>query len=145
MIKVYVDGACSGNPGPGGWAAIVVNTDTGQTFQKHGGEAETTNNRMEITAAISGLTAALGRYGEAISESGVEIISDSQYVVNTMSRGWQRNKNTDLWDILEYLSEGIKITWTWVRGHNGDPYNEMCDRLAVRSKNEVIRANSNQR
>ncbi len=122
MINIYTDGSCEGNPGPGGWGAIVE--QDGQSRELSGREARTTNNRMEIMAAIKGL--------EATPEgSSVTLHSDSRYLVNTMTRGWKRNVNTDLWERLDALVAGRSVTWQWVRGHAGHPQNERADQLAT--------------
>ena len=122
MIDIYTDGSALGNPGPGGWAAIVM--DGAATTHHSGGESRTTNNRMEITAAIKGL--------ESVPEGeSVRIHSDSQYVVNTMTRNWKRRANTDLWAMLDAEVARHDVEWRWVRGHAGNPYNEQADRLAV--------------
>ena len=122
MIEIYTDGSALDNPGPGGWAAILI--DGSVTSHVSGGERRTTNNRMEITAAIKGL--------EAVSEGkSVKIFSDSQYVVNTMTRNWKRRANTDLWAMLDAEVARHDVEWQWVRGHVGNRYNEEADRLAV--------------
>ena len=135
-VEIYTDGACSGNPGPGGWAAILKYGE----FRKElsGGDSATTNNRMEITGAIEGLS--------ALKEPcRVKLYSDSQYLVRAInegwaerwrSRGWMRTKtdpalNSDLWEKLLVLLEKHDVEFIWVRGHNGHPENERCDRLAV--------------
>ena len=135
-VDIYTDGACSGNPGPGGWAAILKYGE----FRKElsGGDSATTNNRMEITGAIEGLS--------ALKEPcRVKLYSDSQYLVRAInegwaerwrSRGWMRTKtdpalNSDLWEKLLVLLEKHDVEFIWVRGHNGHPENERCDRLAV--------------
>ena len=121
MIEVYTDGSCIGNPGPGGWAAVIVTDGSKRTL--HGQEERTTNNRMEITAAVEGL--------RAVTESAdVAVYSDSEYVVNTMTRGWKRNANKDLWARLDAEVAKRKVTWRWVKSHAGDPLNEEADRLA---------------
>lgn len=121
-IKLYTDGACSGNPGPGGWAAIIVN---GDYIHKISGSAEsTTNNRMEIIAVIEGLKAFK-------NPSNVDIITDSAYVVNTMTKGWRRNKNQDLWNKLDDLIVKHNVRFTWVKGHASNEYNNECDKMAV--------------
>ena len=121
-IKLYTDGACSGNPGPGGWAAIIIN---GNYIHKISGSDEsTTNNRMEIIAVIEGL--------KMVSEdSNVEVITDSAYVVNTMTKGWKRNKNQDLWEELDNLISKRDVKFTWVKGHASNQYNNECDKMAV--------------
>ncbi len=134
MLKIWTDGSCLGNPGPGGWAFVA--TDGQNTAERSGGERDTTNNRMELTAVIRALTAA-HRHSE------IELHTDSQYVKNGMQswlKNWQKNnwrtadkkpvKNQDLWMQLAELSDAIKIHWHWVRGHNGNEMNERCDELA---------------
>lgn len=122
MIDIYTDGACSGNPGPGGWAAIVVQGD--EELELKGSAEGTTNNRMEITATIEGLA-------QTPENAEVTIHSDSQYVVNTMTKNWKRNANRDLWQKLDDLVSNRKVNWVWVRGHDGHPQNERADKLAV--------------
>ncbi len=135
-VLLFTDGACSGNPGPGGWGAILR---LGKN-EKHmsGGERNTTNNRMELTAVISGLSA-LKRPCE------VNVISDSKYVCDSVTKGWvyswkKKNwkksngkpaLNPDLWDKLLLLLETHKVTFTWIKGHAGHPENELCDKMAV--------------
>jgi ribonuclease HI len=124
MLKIYTDGACSGNPGPGGWAYVIPE----YTKEEFDYAPATTNNRMELIAVIEGLHGAL-KYANG---GDVEIITDSQYVVNTMTLGWKKNKNVDLWqeldNILVYFHE---VKWTWIKGHADNPYNKRCDELAV--------------
>ena len=124
-IKLYTDGACSGNPGPGGWAAIIINGD--HIHKISGSDESTTNNRMEIIAVIEGLK----MVGE-VSE--VEVITDSAYVVNTMTKGWKRNKNQDLWNELDTLISKHNVKFTWVKGHASNQYNNECDKMAVKKK-----------
>ncbi len=133
---IYTDGACSGNPGSGGWAAIIFNKNSGQKSKKIGGEIETTNNRMELIAIIQAL--------ESIpKESSLQIFTDSKYVINGIElwiKKWKTNnwigsnkksvKNKDLWMKLDILSSQFQIAWTWVKGHSGNNYNEEVDRLA---------------
>ena len=121
LIDVYTDWACLGNPGPGGWGAILVD---GGTRRLAGGDPDTTNNRMELLAAIKGL--------EAVpAGSRVTVHSDSQYLVNTMTLNWKRRANQDLWKQLDSLSDERYVTWFWVRGHDGDRWNTEADRLVV--------------
>ncbi|WRS28054.1 ribonuclease HI [Oscillospiraceae bacterium MB08-C2-2] len=135
-VYLYTDGACSGNPGAGGWGAIL--RYGGSEKELSGGEEQTTNNRMELTAVIKGL--------EALKEPcQVELFSDSKYVIDAIAQGWakrwkqngwMRNKkdaalNPDLWDRLLALLEIHKVTPNWVKGHAGHPENERCDALAV--------------
>lgn len=134
MIKIWTDGSCLGNPGPGGWAFIV--TDGKNYAERNGGEKNTTNNRMELMAVISALSATK-------KHDTVEIHTDSQYVKNGMetwlanwkARNWRTAdkkpvKNQDLWQKLDELSSTVKINWVWVRGHDGEEFNERCDELA---------------
>jgi len=133
-IEIYTDGACRGNPGPGGWGALLIAGRHRKTL--HGGEPETTNNRMELTAAIEALNA-LKR------PSTVALHTDSKYVMhgitewmhNWKKRGWKTAnrkpvKNQDLWMALDEAIARHDITWKWVKGHDGDPGNEEADRLA---------------
>jgi len=134
MIKIWTDGSCLGNPGPGGWGFIA--TDGKNTAQRCGGAKNTTNNQMELTAVIRALTA-------AHKHSEIEIHTDSQYVKNGMEtwmKKWKKNswktadkkpvKNQELWKQLDELANAIKIHWVWVRGHNGEEFNERVDNLA---------------
>ena len=122
MIAIYTDGSCLANPGgPGGWAAIVV--ENGSTRELVGGDPSTTNNRMEMLAVANGL--------RAVPDSAiVTVFSDSEYVINTMTRGWKRRKNQDIWEILDDEVARCQVRWEWIRGHSGNPLNEQADRLA---------------
>ncbi|ASP18864.1 ribonuclease HI [Antarctobacter heliothermus] len=138
-ILAYTDGACSGNPGPGGWGALLRAKD-GDTIVKErelsGGEPQTTNNRMELLAAINAL--------ESLSRaSNITVVTDSAYVKNGVTswiHGWKRNgwktaakkpvKNVDLWQRLEEAQKRHTVTWEWVKGHAGHPENERADELA---------------
>lgn len=127
MLKIYCDGACSGNPGPGGWAFVIPKLD----IEVSDYEEQTTNNRMEITAAMKAVEFIYNECPQYMDD-GVEIITDSQYVVNTMTKGWKKNKNLDLWSSLEYyLRYFLYVNWTWVKGHADNKYNKRCDELAV--------------
>jgi ribonuclease HI len=118
----YADGACRGNPGAGGWGAVIVAPD-GTREELNGADAATTNNKMELTAAIE----ALRRIPRGAS---VLLRSDSQYLVNTMNRNWKRNANRGLWEQLDVEAELREVSFEWVRGHSGDELNERADRLA---------------
>ncbi|MGX1306147.1 ribonuclease HI [Amorphus suaedae] len=133
-VIVHTDGACSGNPGPGGWGAILE--WQGHVRELNGGERETTNNRMELTAAIEALKA-------LTRKSSVDIFTDSQYVrggITGWIKNWRRNgwrtsdkkpvKNADLWKTLDELTQQHDVHWHWVRGHAGDERNERADELA---------------
>lgn len=134
-VEIYTDGACSGNPGPGGWGAVLIYGSHRKEIS--GGEAQTTNNRMEIMAVIRGL--------EMLKEPcEVALFSDSRYVVDAIEKkwavrwqqnNWMRNKkepalNADLWEIMLALLKKHRVTFHWVKGHAGHPENERCDELA---------------
>ena len=126
-ITIYTDGSCLGNPGPGGWGTLVFG-ESEEPQRLSGHEAQTTNNRMELMAAIQGLKA-------VPAGSKVVLHSDSSYLVNTMTKNWKRRVNHDLWERLDTLSGSHNVEWRWVRGHNGDRWNEAADRLAVAAMN----------
>jgi ribonuclease HI len=140
LVRIYADGACKGNPGPGGWGAIL--RAGGNEKEMFGGEPQTTNNRMELTAVIRAL--------EALKHpSEVEVYTDSQYVQKGISewlhdwkrRGWRTAdkkpvKNVDLWQELERAAGRHRVTWHWVKGHAGHPENERADALANRGVEE---------
>ena len=138
-ITIYTDGACSGNPGPGGWGAILRYRDTEKELS--GGAAETTNNRMELTAVIE----ALRLLREPCI---VELYSDSKYVIDALSKGWARGwkargwvksdkkpaLNPDLWEQLLALAEVHQVRCHWVKGHAENEHNNRCDQIAVRER-----------
>lgn len=142
-IKIYTDGACRGNPGPGGWAALLVYQQ--QDKEISGGELHSTNNRMELMAAIQGLAA----LKEACQ---IDIFTDSKYVQKGITewlatwkrRGWktathQPVKNVDLWQKLENETQRHQIRWHWLRGHNGHPENERVDVLAKQAIDNLLK------
>lgn len=142
QVMIYTDGSCLGNPGPGGWAAILVYGDTEKELS--GGDADTTNNRMELMAAIAAL--------EALTRPvACTITSDSVYLKDGITKwihGWKKNgwmtaakkpvKNRDLWERLDEALGRHEVSWSWVKGHAGHPMNERCDTLA-RSEAERIK------
>ena len=135
-VTIYTDGACSGNPGPGGWCAILRYGEIEK--QLSGGEAKTTNNRMELTAVIEALRALK-------TPCRVELYSDSKYVIDALEKGWARGwkargwvksdkkpaLNSDLWEILLTLTQKHDVHYHWVKGHAENPKNNRCDELAV--------------
>ena len=145
-VELYTDGACSGNPGPGGWAYILKHPASGKSTESYGAEPLTTNNRMELLAVINGLKALQRR-------SRVEVYSDSQYVLkglNEWMTGWKAKgwktadkkpvKNQDLWQMLDELRSKHDLSYHWVRGHNEHPENERCDQLAVAAREALVKA-----
>ena len=140
-VLLFSDGACSGNPGPGGWGTILQFTDSAGKFHEKelsGGETQTTNNRMELSGVIAGLSALK-------SPCAVTVTTDSRYVADSVTKGWvyawqkrgwiKSDKkpalNVDLWEQLLPLLQRHRVTFVWVKGHAGHPENERCDRLAV--------------
>lgn len=123
---IYTDGGCAFNPGgPGSIGVLIIDRENKETQEICKGYTSTTNNRMEILAVIESLL--------AVPEgSSAQIYSDSKYVINCMSGAWQKKKNEDLWERLKDVRRGKRIGLTWVRGHNGNSYNERCDALATR-------------
>ena len=142
-LEIYTDGACLGNPGPGGWGAILVWQD--QEKELSGCEADTTNNRMELLAAIKAL--------EAVRRAvPIKVVSDSIYLRDGITKwihGWRKNgwktankkpvANQDLWRRLDDLTQSFEISWEWVKGHSGHPMNERCDDLARKEAERLIR------
>ena len=139
IVQIYTDGACSGNPGPGGWGAIL--SYNGHEKELSGGEKNTTNNRMELTGVISAL--------EALKEPcEVELYSDSKYVIDALSKGWAKSwkeknwiksdkkpaLNPDLWEKLLSLTEKHLMHYHWVKGHAENEFNNRCDRMAVEER-----------
>ena len=143
-IEIYTDGACKGNPGPGGWGALLRHNGKERTLK--GAEVHTTNNRMELTAAIMAL--------EALTRPcQVDLYTDSQYLRQGMTewlvqwkkKGWRNSKkepvkNADLWQLLDDLAKRHQITWHWVKGHSGHPENDQADALANEAIDELLGA-----
>ena len=141
-VTIYTDGACSGNPGPGGWGAILRYKE--HCREMSGGEKNTTNNRMELTGVIRAL--------EALREPcAVELYSDSKYVIDALEKGWAAGwrrrgwiksdkkpaLNPDLWETLLALTERHEMRYHWVKGHADNPYNNRCDELAVAAREKL--------
>jgi len=143
-IKIYTDGACIGNPGPGGWAAIVLLEN--EKKELFGGEKLTTNNRMELTAAIKALEYCANQEEKQLSLKNVRIFTDSTYVkegITVWINNWEKNnwktadkknvKNVDLWKKLKELIESNQVEWNWVKGHSEDAMNNLADKLAKKA------------
>ena len=143
-VSIYTDGACSGNPGPGGWGSILCYN--GVEKELSGGEAQTTNNRMELTGVIAAL--------RALKEPCVvELYSDSKYVIDALEKGWAQSwkkkgwkkadkkpaLNPDLWETLLELTAKHEMHYHWVKGHADNAYNNRCDRLAVQERENIAR------
>ena len=149
VVNIYTDGACKGNPGPGGWAAIIL-IHRDQKFTVRGRDPDSTNNRMELTAAIKGLQQ-LDYWNPEPRDLPVILHSDSKYLTDAFNQNWlgkwQKNgwststgkpvSNRDLWEALLLLTKQRNITWQWVKGHSGDYFNEICDRMATEEAEEA--------
>lgn len=135
MIKLYTDGACSPNPGLGGWAASFNYNNI--KYVTYGYEEDSTNNRMELTAAIEGLRLVantLKKLGIDLKSEEIHLYSDSQYFVNTMNFNWRRNANQELWEIIDKAVNVLDVHFIWVKGHASNPGNNECDELAVKAR-----------
>ena len=143
-IKIYTDGACIGNPGPGGWAAVILSENT--KMELFGGEKLTTNNRMELTAAIKALEYCVKQKEKNPSLKNIRIFTDSTYVkegITIWINNWEKNnwkkadkkkvKNIDLWKKLKEQINLNQVEWNWVKGHSENPMNELADRLAKKA------------
>lgn len=126
-VEIYTDGSCIGNPGPGGWGAIILH-DHKET-KLSGGEKQTTNNRMEMMAIIKALE---WLHTHKLTGEKIIIYSDSNLLVQSLTRGWKRKANTDLWRELDKLRGWLDIQWSWVKAHATDKYNNMVDGLALK-------------
>lgn len=145
QVTIYTDGACSGNPGPGGWGAILIY----KTAEKElsGGEPDTTNNRMELTAVIKALS-------QLKEPCAVTVYTDSQYISRALTEGWLKKwkaadftkkgglKNADLWRELDALLQKHEVRFEWVKGHAENEYNNRCDRLAVAEREKIAKTGS---
>ena len=147
-VKIYTDGACSPNPGIGGWGAVLISEEHGLRTEISGSEVDTTNNRMELTAVIKAL-------GALKNPCVVELFTDSSYVKNAFEQKWLKNwqikgwktkggkpvKNKDLWLHLLEVSHDHVVSWHWVKGHSGNTENERCDELAVQARKDLVKTN----
>lgn len=132
-IIIYTDGSCLGNPGPGGWGVVILNDD--KEIRLSGGENDTTNNRMEMTAIIK----ALEWIRKNAENREVEINSDSNLIIQTVKQGWKKKANTDLWEQIEKLRAWLNIEWKWVKAHAQNQHNNIADELAVKEAKKVKR------
>ncbi len=143
-VALYADGACTGNPGPGGWGTILISRDSGRRVELSGSDPDTTNNRMEMIAVIEGLR-------RLKRPCRVRVVTDSRYVVDGMKswiHSWRRNgwktadrkpvKNRELWEELSRLSGIHRMQFEWIRGHAGHEENERCDQLAVNAYRKLL-------
>lgn len=146
-LVIYTDGGCSGNPGPGGWGCVIL--CDGTETRLSGGDARTTNNRMELQAAISALEAVAGN--DVWRAKKIRVYSDSQYVKNGITswiNGWKKNGwrtsakkpvlNRELWERLDALYSSLDVDWEWVKGHAGITYNEVCDSLCQKEIRKLM-------
>ena len=144
QIEIYTDGACIGNPGPGGWAAVIIFEN--EKKELFGGEKLTTNNRMELTAAIKGLEYCDLQEKKQLSLKEIKIYTDSSYLkegITNWISNWEKNnwktfdkknvKNVDLWKKLKALNKSNEIEWNWIKGHSKNPMNELADALAKKA------------
>ena len=140
-VEIFTDGACRGNPGPGGWGALL--RFNGVERELYGGEAQTTNNRMELLAAIEGLKALKERCSVVLTTDSVYVRSGiTEWLANWKKRGWKTAarkpvKNADLWQLLDEQNQRHQVEWKWVKGHSGHRENEIADQLANRGIDEL--------
>ena len=144
ILKIFTDGSCKGNPGAGGWAAVLLEGEAKKPFAVlRGGESATTNNRMEMIAVIEAL-----RYIQKnhLQNNPVNVFSDSNLLVQTLMQGWKRKKNLDLWEELDSLNEELEVEYIWVKAHADNKWNNECDEIAVaesaKSQKKYIAAKS---
>ena len=133
-IIIYTDGSSKGNPGPGGWAALIFHGRT-KVAEIFGNEDSTTNNRMEMLAIIKGFLWVRKNFKKIPL---VTVRSDSNLIIKTMTQNWKRKKNQDLWEELSQVTEGLTIDWEWVKGHANNKYNNVCDRIAQEQADLVL-------
>lgn len=131
-VTIWTDGSCYPNPGPGGWACVLIFGDMSKELS--GYAADTSNNRMELQAVIEGLNA-------LNQPCDVTIYCDSQWVVKCAQRQWKRKANTDLWPVFDRAAARHKIRWQWIKGHAGNELNERCDKLAAAARAAGVAAN----
>lgn len=151
-FHLFTDGACSGNPGPGGWGFVLRDPGSEMVCEAFGQAFRTTNNQMELMAAIEGLEEIMGRILDKPSPTTVVVTSDSKYVIDGITnwiKGWQKRNwrntkgdpvaNRELWEKLDRLTREMRVTWRWVKGHAGHPDNERADRLACYGRDSAAK------
>jgi ribonuclease HI len=137
-IKIFTDGSCRGNPGPGGWAAILFEEKAKKPLAiLKGGENDTTNNRMEMIAVIESLKFIDEHH---LQRCEVILYSDSNLIVQTLTRGWKRKANLDLWEELDNLNEELSVEYVWVKGHAQNKWNNECDKIAQKEATKANKA-----
>ena len=137
-LIIYTDGSCIGNPGPGGWGAVIQHN--GKEIELSGPDNPTTNNRMEMMAIVRALQWV--KENKLITHP-IEVYSDSRLIIKSLNEGWKRKANLDIWTELDDAREGLNVTWNWVKGHAGNRLNERCDRLAVAQSEKAIKDATN--
>ena len=134
-ITIYTDGSCLGNPGPGGWAAIIL--DKEDRTEIAGGEKDTTNNRMEMMAVIEALKHLHTKHKDNLTKQQIHFYIDSNLIVQTLNSGWKKKKNQDLWAEIEKLTAWLNIKWEWVKAHHKDEQNNKVDELAFKEAKKL--------
>lgn len=134
-IEIYTDGSCLGNPGPGGWAAVIHHGE--ETVEISGNEKESTNNRMEMTAIIRALQWVRENFPDKLNNLKIILYSDSNLLVQSLNQGWKRKANTDLWAKMDKARAWLDIEWTWVKAHHTNKYNNRADELAFNEANKA--------
>ena len=134
-IEIYTDGSCLGNPGPGGWAAVILHGE--EKTEIAGGEKDTTNNRMEMKAIIKALQWVRKNYANKLNGLKIIFHSDSNLIIQTLNQGWKRKANTDLWAELDKERAWLNVEWKWVKAHHTNKHNNRADELAVKEAEKV--------
>ncbi len=139
-IEIYTDGSCIGNPGPGGWGVVILKEN--KIIELFGGEPDTTNNRMEMTAIIEALKWVRKESGieeKSLNSYKIIIYSDSNLIIQTINQGWKKKANTDLWAEIEKLRAWLNLEWKWVKAHHTNKYNNKADQLALKEAKKMKR------
>lgn len=134
ILEIYTDGSCIGNPGPGGWAAVLL-LDKRKIILK-GNEKDTTNNRMEMTAVIHALKFI---HENNLQKKIIKIFSDSNLIIQTVTKSWKKKMNRDLWEVFDEFRRGLDIEWKWVKAHDVNVYNNEADRNALSEAKKILR------